>query len=195
MYSITKCENSSVQSLGHTCLIVMFYFYSLWLSHNWPAAPEDGRSTTDAMVTTVYTGLLKLSLATMCLLISTLRSMPTQSQLALYLVQLWQRGSSRDRRDRLLLWFCCVILFPLLVVTYWSFMKTEWVRFQCGSINCPPAIRRENQSQLSPAFRFYASPLSALVFSSCCFSSYLSFLCCSVTLSFSLEKPRSLIAV
>lgn len=64
---------------------------------------------------------------------------PRSHNLALHLIQLSQRGSSQDRHDCLLLWFCSIILFPLLVVTYLSFIKTKWVRFQPSSINCHPS--------------------------------------------------------
>lgn len=149
------------------------------------------------MATSGHIRLFKLTLATLCLCIGTFRSVPTQPQFSTaFNSALTERKQPGQTWLCLLLWFCSIILFPLLVVTYWSFIKTKWVRFQPGSINCPCAILRENQSQLSfscsPFLHF--SPFYALI-STCCFLSYLFFLCYSLALSFSLEKERSLIAV
>lgn len=55
---------------------------------------------------------------------------------------------------RLLPWFCAIILFPLLVIIYWGFIKTEWVRAQPGSVNRPLP-----QRQPKSAFPFYTFPL------------------------------------
>lgn len=75
---------------------------------------------------------------------------PHCCHLALNLIQLWQRGSRRSRRDCLLSLFGAIVLFPLLVVIYWGFIKTEWLRSQPGSINCSPPPRQP-KSTLSPA--------------------------------------------
>lgn len=92
------------------------------------------------MATSGHIRLFKLTLATLRLCIGTFRSVPTQPQFSTaFNSALTERKQPGQTWLCLLLWFCSIILFPLLVVTYWSFIKTKWVRFQPGSINCHPS--------------------------------------------------------
>lgn len=79
--------------------------------------------------------------------------------LALHLIQLWQRWKQPEQTWLCLPpWFCAIILFPLLVVIYWAFIKTEWARSQPGSINRPPPPRQTKVNSLSCVPFFLPSP-------------------------------------
>lgn len=79
---------------------------------------------------------------------------PTQSQLSTtFNLALTEREQLEQTWLCLLPRFCTIILFPLLVVIYWGFIKTEWARSQPGSINHWPPPRRP-KSTLSPFFPF-----------------------------------------